>query len=218
MLCGAAGILVAGDAWNVKVKGNECKNNWKGGTSTHRGGITLSPTAGKTIKNLTMSDNICMDDQGVGAVTQRYAIGYIVAGTLSNISISENNDLHGYDSGGNPDDLSVFQNGASFPPVAYPNLFNLADQAIYTIGPDTIRGLFEAVQINNDYYGSFFQNYAGVAVLKIADPSTKWQTTDTGTDQAFYRDSADSIIKLKNKTGGTKTYMVRRAYKTGKGG
>jgi hypothetical protein len=166
-----------------------------------------------------MSDNICMDDQGAGAVTQRYAIGYIVAGTLSNISISENNDLHGYDSGGNPDDLSTFQNNSSFPPVGYPNLFNLADGSTYTLGPDTLRGVIECVQINNTHYGSFWLNYSGLAVAKIADPSAKWQVTDTGLDQALYRDSADSTFKLKNRSGtGTKAYMIRRAYKTGKGG
>lgn len=205
--CGAAGILLAGNCADITLTGNICSNNWMGGTSAHRGGITLSAEATETLSNVSLSGNICFDDQGAGSVTQRYAIGIISGGTFSNITIDKSNKLTGYTSGGVAEITGVFQSDA-LGLVGYPYAVNLDDAAetiLYTAAAQW--GEFSIFQTNGSYY-SRWQARENNNALELDDISTQYETTDTGTTQAVYRDSGTNTVRLKNRTGLTRTYVI----------
>ncbi|GEM_PF-3946144 len=209
--CGAAGILIAGNSSNITASGNICSNNWKSGTSTHRGGITLAADTGEAMSGITLMGNICYDDQGPGAVTQRYAIGvYANGGTFGRIMVDQSNILTGYNSGGNADNTNVFQSPA-LGIVGYPYAFNLADQAEVTLYTALgVQGEFAAYQGNNGYYGRFFAR-SNNGALELQDVSSQFETTDTGTTQAIYRDATTNTVRLKNRSGSAKNYTITPA-------
>jgi hypothetical protein len=206
--CGAAGMMIAGNSSNIAINSNICSNNWKSGTSLHRGGITLAADTGQAMNGVTLAANICYDDQGPGAVTQRYAIGvYANGGTFSRVMVDQSNSLTGYNSGGNVDNTNVFQSTA-IGIVGFSYTFNLADQAEVTLYTALgLQGEFAIYQGNNGYYGRFLARVNNGA-LELQDVSTQFETTDTGTTQAVYRDVATNTVRLKNRTGGSKTYTI----------
>lgn len=204
---GASGILVA-DSNHISVVGNICKNNWAGGTSAHRGGITLSSTYPGSVSNVTITGNTCYDDQGA-SVTQKYAIGIYTTGggTYSGIRVDESNNLKGYTAAGVEDVTAIFQSG-ELGLVGYQYGINLADMAETTLYTASGRyGAFSIFQTSASSYAEFFARLNNNA-LKIVDVSAAYELTDTGTTQAVYRDVATNTVRLKNRTGSTKTYIL----------
>jgi hypothetical protein len=223
--CGAAGVLLAGAIKGAAIGVLHSKNNWqsKGGASpsVHRGGLTFALLPDKVIEDVSLGAGcVIYDDQGGASVTQRHPIGIYkqtpvggeVSGTFKNIRISAEAVLTGYDGSGVVDDLSVFQT-VDLGAVGFPRVMNIADAATFTICPDTQRGQVSVVQINNGYCAALAL-FPGGTPAELYDPSAKWVNTDTGTDQALYRDAGDGMIKLKNKTGTTKAYVIRMDFQT----
>lgn len=205
--CGGSGILLANCA-RVVAAANVCQNNYQSATGVHKGGITLSGNSG-TLEDITLTGNVCNDTQGVGSVTQRYAIGvYSSSATYRNIRISISNELTGYTSGGAVSSTAIFEN-TDLGMVGYPYTFNLADTSevtLYTANTGTY-GTFEVFQVNGSAYGRFFMR-PSLAPLELDDPGSNYETTDTGSTQAVYRDSGSNTVRLKNRTGLTRTYVV----------
>lgn len=207
---GAAGILLA-DVKRIAVTGNECKNNWQSGSgalpSTHRGGITLSASAANSVSNVTLAGNVCCDDQAT--ITQRYAIGVVAtgAGSFNNIRIDQSNLLSGYSAAGAMDATSIFQSTA-LGITGYPFSLNLVDQAeVVLYRADGTYGEFNVIQLNNGLFGKFSATPNANSV-KLLDPATAYVATDTGTTQAIYYDATSNTVRLKNRTGVTRTYVV----------
>lgn len=205
--CGGSGILLANCA-RVVAASNVCQNNYQSATGVHKGGITLSGNSG-TLEDITLTGNVCNDTQGVGNVTQRYAIGiYSSSATYRNIRISISNELTGYTSGGAVSSTAIFEN-TDLGLTGYPYTFNLADTSeatLYTANTGTY-GTFEVFQVNGSAYGRFFIR-PSLSPLELDDPGSNYETTDTGSTQAVYRDSGSNTVRLKNRTGLTRTYVV----------
>lgn len=207
--CGASGILIAGSCQNITVTGNVCFNNSQSTQPEHLGGITLDLGSGSHMKNITLSGNTCYDTQGPGAVTQRYAIGIRDnGGTFERITVDSSNDLTGYNASGNPDSISMFQSH-KLGIVGFPYVFNLADQAEAILYTATgIQGEFDIINTNTaDNFGKFFARSHNTP-LKLLDPANQFVTTDTGTTFAVYRDATTNTVRLRNRAGVTRTFVV----------
>jgi parallel beta-helix repeat protein len=203
---GAAGILVAGASSDISVTGNICKNNWQGGTSTHRGGITLSAPSGSTVFNVVLSGNVCDDDQGA-ATTQTHAVGVVPNGTFRNVRIADDNILIGRTSTGEASKRLVFQNpGLGAQP--YPLEATLANLQEVALCPDTMRGKLSIHQINNNYYAEFYlRGVTNPNPSELLDSGAHYELSDTGTGGALFRDAASGLIKFRNRFGTDKIFV-----------
>jgi len=204
---GAAGILVA-DCKNVTVTGNNCSNNWQSKTSVHKGGITLASNSPGSISNIALTNNTCYDTQGSN-VTQINAIGLVTTngGTYSDVNIDMSNNLFGYTSTGTLDKTAIFQTqvlGICGYPYAV-NLNNLSETILYK-APNKY-GEYNIIQTGSAAFGKFMATPGGVG-QKLLDPDSAYSLTDTGTTQAVYYDSGTQTVRLKNRTGVTKTYLI----------
>jgi hypothetical protein len=202
---GAAGILVGANAKRVTVTGNVCKSNWQSKSSSHRGGITFHAPAGSEMSEVIVSGNVCDDDQGA-ATTQNYAIGVVAGGTYRNVRIAKDNVLTWRTAAGAVDHSGTFQTpGLGVQP--YPMFWNLNDQAEIILCPDSVRGKLTLYQVNGNYHAEILLR-TGAAPVELIDPSTQWEVADTGTTNVVYRDAGTGTIRLKNRTGLTRGYMV----------
>lgn len=203
---GAGGILIA-DGSYITVSGNICRNNWQGGVSVHRGGITLSTTTAASVNEVTLSDNVCHDTQGVGNVTQRYGIGVVVSGTGSfgRVRIHKNNSLTGYDGSGNENPGGAFQT-TDLLMSGYPQSFNLNDlDQVKLYDATGVYEEFGIIQLNANSYGRFLARDAN-SPIELQDDASAYVTTDTGTTQAVYHTGGE--VFLRNRTGLTRSYRV----------
>jgi hypothetical protein len=202
---GAAGILVGANAKRVTVTGNVCKNNWQSRSSTHRGGITFHAPAGATTSEVILAGNVCDDDQGA-RTSQNYAIGVVAGGTYRNVRIAKDNVLIGRTDAGAIELSGVFQT-AGLGVQPYPMNLTLTDQAEIVLTPDSVRGKLTLYQINGNHYAEILLRN-GQAPVELLDPSNQWEVADTGATNAVYRDAATGTVRLKNRTGLTRAYMV----------
>lgn len=205
-LAGGAGIMIS-TSNHIAVASNECKNNWKSGTSLHRGGITLSTLAGSVCEDITLTGNKCYDDQVTK--TQRYAIGIYradSAGAFNRIRIDSSNILEGYTSGGVPDTSGIFQSmllgltGYRFSVnVAAGEEIRLTDNGAYKT--------FTVFCTGPNAFGQFMVRPGASTPLELLDPASHYVVTDTGSTTAIYNDGAGSI-RLRNREAVTRSYIL----------
>jgi parallel beta-helix repeat protein len=195
--CGAAGILLA-DSSDATVTGNVCKNN-KQGTSTHQGGITInSATAGVIMSNITLSGNVCTDDQDVK--TQEYGIQWVSgAGSLSDIHVDKSNQLKGNKTAELSSNLHY--DGAIDLTLAAGESVTVCNSAIY--------GFLDVVRYNDSVVGRLYLRSNQSPLILNDYTGSKFFNTDTGTEIAVYYDSGTSSIILKNKTAVTRAFKFK---------
>jgi parallel beta-helix repeat protein len=202
--CGSGGILVGSGCKRITVTGNVCVNNCQySANENFFGGICISFGTGQSTEDIVISGNVCDDDQGAGT-TQLYAIGTgITGGTFKNIVIAKDNVLVGRTAAGAVEPKNTFQD-ATFGAQPYPMTFDLANNATMNVCHRGSRGRLLAVLTDSDVIGDFYLK-PNSAPIEIN--SSTWETTDTGSVAALYDDGATSI-KLKNRTGSSKTFTV----------
>lgn len=208
---GSAGITVV-NCFGVTISGNLCKNNNKSGNGAGSGGIVIgtSTAGGATPRtdNIVATGNVCYDDQGVGAVTQRFGIYKQKQSTsvFNRIVIDTSNNLSGYDSGGNPATGNAIS--STFGLVGYPIEFNLTTGSSLDLCPADVYGVFSVTQLNNpSYYAQVFIRGASTPIL-LLDPASQWTAGTGGTKQNVLYDAVSGTIQLQNNTGSTRTYLV----------
>jgi parallel beta-helix repeat protein len=191
--CGGAGILIA-DSSDATVTGNVCKNNHQA-TSVHQGGITInSATAGVIMSNITLSGNVCTDDQEVK--TQTYGIQWLAgSGTLQDIHMDRSNKLDG-----NITSISDNLNYDGTKTVA------LAAGESVTICASNVYAMLDVVRYNDSVAGRLWLRNNGVPVILSDYTGSKFFNTDAGTEIAVYYDSGSSSIILKNKTAVSRNF------------
>ena len=203
---GAAGILVAGSSSNITIANNICYNNYSVGSGPHKGGITLYITGTDSMNSISIRGNRCFDDNGVGLVTQRYALDINdngSSGDFSKLHVSSDNNLLGYDSGGNESKTDVVRQGVSdieFYPFEFTVTKNVNDDDSIKLSDGNKVLMLEAFVSNtNDYVKVLINNSTTKVVL---DTDGILDTSDTDGKLCVYYDGFNVV--LKNRLGATR--------------
>jgi hypothetical protein len=208
-MCGASGILVAGDSSSITLSNNILFNNdlKKAGT-THRGAITIYNLSGDEISDITLSGNICYDDRDAIDVTQRYSLDVACAGTCKGLTVESSNNFKGYSSSGNRDDTNVYRQNLTSNDLGAKDLMlykNFATNTSTLVCSTDVSGIFEFTVNNNGAYSRL--KIATGAVTILDDTAGTTATSDSGTGIAVYDDGAGRVV-IKNRTGLTRTIQM----------
>jgi len=88
------------------------------------------------------------------------------------------------------------------------SIISLADGGTVTV---TIGngGLIMVSETNSGKSGLFYCDYSNNVVVEVADPSSYFETTDSGANWAIFKGSSTASVTVKNRTSATKSISVQ---------
>ncbi|WP_242109421.1 right-handed parallel beta-helix repeat-containing protein [Luteimonas aquatica] len=205
----SAGIMIGGsNVDGVVVANNVLMGNVVSVEGTvHKGQITLHNS--ENMKNVVVAGNIATNSVGYGFyvvplgttnTTSRPMGAGIVIGADNVFSANALGDFSGLD--------------AAYSGSSGARLYNLAAGAslrlmdcLWGVEQKPNYAIIEAVYTGTGAVAVMAARGAA-AVLELQDPSNAFSATDTGTENAIYRDAASNTVVLKNRSAATRTYAI----------
>jgi len=207
--CGSTGVLLAEESSNIMVLGNTIYNNNNKMSGTNQGGITLYLVNSDNMDSITIANNTCFDDQGLGSVTQRYPLDINNAGSgeFTNINIYSDNNMKGYNSSGAESNSAILrQSPSSYKSTVLnlPIIKNYSNLDSIAVCKNNESAMLQLNIVNSN-------DYMRVAIINgnvksIDDTGSLFLNSDSGTGIAVYDDGSN--ITLKNRTGSTRSIQV----------